>query len=58
MPAHIEAVTLPGVNYIGYTSADICDETTGTGPEDASPELIATIEDWLSRNGNLQDRPG
>ena len=51
VPAHIEAVTLPNLNHIGYTRTDICDETTGTGPEDASPEMIATIEDWLSRIG-------
>lgn len=48
-PDHIEAVTIPGINHIGYQRADMCDETTGTGPEDASPELTAIIEDWLAR---------
>lgn len=51
VPGHLEAVTLPGLNHSGYARADICDESTGVGPEDASPELIATIEDWLTRNG-------
>ncbi|MCB1331867.1 MAG: alpha/beta fold hydrolase, partial [Maritimibacter sp.] len=51
VPDNFEAVTLPGLNHSGYQRADICDETTGTGPQDASPELTATLEDWLSRIG-------
>ena len=51
VPDHLEAVTFPGLNHIGYLQADICDNAWDTGPDDASPELIAAIEDWLTRIG-------
>lgn len=51
IPAHLRAVTLTAVNHRGYLRADICDETAGTGPEDASPEVKTTIEAWLTGIG-------
>jgi pimeloyl-ACP methyl ester carboxylesterase len=51
VPSHLEAVTIPSVNHTGYQRTDVCDTTTGLGPEDASPELVATVEDWLMRLG-------
>ena len=50
-PAHLEAVTLPGIAHIGDRRADTRDAERGPGPEGAAPEAKAAIEDWLTRIG-------
>lgn len=51
VPAHLEATTIEGLNHTGNPTPNTCASIWGRGPHDPSPELVATIEDWLNRVG-------
>jgi pimeloyl-ACP methyl ester carboxylesterase len=52
VPAHLQAVTIDGINHGGLHQVGICDVSPTFGPQSVSPKLQSVVANWLTEIGS------